>query len=171
MVGSSASASALFLVSSLAVSFLLSSLLTSSGGGGGGGGATGFSTGRAGLSTGRGFSGGATGSGGGGGGGGGGSDAIGPGGREPGAPGMNEKSSESDDESEGTCSPRDARVTPVRVLLRASSALRSGTRISLSNSCTNRLWSLPLSPTTEPGVAEYITSVPFGAITGARPAE
>ena len=89
----------------------------------------------------------------------------------PDAPGMNEKSSASDDEIHGTCSLRDARVTPTRVRLRVSSAIRSGTRISLSNSRTNRLWSPPLSPTTELSAAEYITSVPFGAMTGARPAE
>src|SRR5262249_36991159 len=64
-------------------------------------------------------------------------------GRLPEAPGMNEKSSASDDEIHGTCSPREARVTPTRVRLSVSSAIRSGTRISLSNSCTNRLWSPP----------------------------
>src|ERR1700722_4680346 len=166
MVGSLASAEASFLVSllsSLAVVSLLASLSTSSGG------AIGFSTEGTGLSIGSGLSTGATGSGGGGGGGGGGSDAVGPGGGR--TPGMNEKSSASEDESEGTCSPRDARVTPRRVRFSVSSPLRPGTRISFSNSCTNRLWSLPLSPTTAPGAAEYITSVPFGAITGARPAE
>src|ERR1700727_3192638 len=88
-----------------------------------------------------------------------------------GAPGMNEKSSASDEEIQGTCSLREARVTPTRVRLSVSSAIRSGTRICLSNSCTNRLWSLPLSLMTELSAAEYITSVPFGAITGARPAE
>src|ERR1700722_1232924 len=87
------------------------------------------------------------------------------------APGMKEKSSASEDEIQGTCSLREARVTPTRVRLSVSSAIRSGTRISLSNSCTNRLWSPPLSEITELRAAEYITSVPFGAITGARPAE
>ena len=62
-------------------------------------------------------------------------------------------------------------MTPTRVRFRVSSAIRSGTRISLSNSFTNRLRSLPLSLTTEESAAEYITSVPFGAMTGARPAE
>src|SRR5260221_9032271 len=99
-------------------------------------------------------------------GGGGGLDGRGP---EP--PGMKEKSSASDDEIHGTCSLREARVTPTRVRFSVSSAIRSGTRISLSNSCTNRLWSPPLSLITEDNAAEYITSVPFGAITGARPAE
>ena len=84
---------------------------------------------------------------------------------------MKEKSSASDDEIHGTCSLREARVTPTRVRFSVSSAIRSGVRISLSSSRTNRLWSLPLSEITDDSAAEYITSVPFGAITGARPAE
>src|ERR1700682_3034812 len=96
--------------------------------------------------------------------------ATGPGGRVP-VPGINEKSSAKDDEIHGTCSLREARVTPTRVRLSVSSAIRSGTRISLSSSCTNRLWSPPLSEMTEESAAEYITSVPFGAMTGASPAE
>ena len=52
---------------------------------------------------------------------------------------MNEKSSASDDEIHGTCSLREARVTPTRVRFSVSSAIRSGTRISLSSSRTNRL--------------------------------
>src|SRR5450631_4791259 len=99
-----------------------------------------------------------------------GSAATGPGGFGL-APGINEKSSAKEDEIHGTCSWREARVTPTRVRLSVSSAIRSGTRISLSNSCTNRLWSPPLSEMTELSDAEYITSDPFGAITGARPAE
>src|SRR5258706_12214112 len=95
---------------------------------------------------------------------------AGPAGR-PLAPGLNEKSSANEDEIHGTCSLRDARVTPTRVRLSVSSAIRSGTRISLSNSCTNRLRSRPLSEMTEESAAEYITRVPLGAITGARPAE
>src|SRR6266481_1991611 len=87
------------------------------------------------------------------------------------APARNEKSSASDDEIHGTCSLREARVTARRMRLSISSAIRSGTRISLSSSCTNRLRSLPLSESTDESAAEYITSVPFGAITGARPAE
>src|SRR5258708_6825753 len=63
---------------------------------------------------------------------------AGPAGR-PLAPGINEKSSAKEDEIHGTCSLRDARVTPTRVRLSVSSAIRSGTRISLSSSCTNRL--------------------------------
>ena len=84
---------------------------------------------------------------------------------------MKEKSSASDDEIHGTCSWREARVTPTRVRFSVSSAIRSGVRISFSSSFTNRLRSLPLSETTDESAAEYITSVPFGAITGARPAE
>src|ERR1700716_4386967 len=95
---------------------------------------------------------------------------AGPDGR-PLAPGINEKSSANEDEIHGTCSLRDARVTPTRVRLSVSSAIRSGTRISFNSSCTNRLWSLPLSEITDDSAAEYITSVPFGAITGASPAE
>src|SRR5258705_2087314 len=102
---------------------------------------------------------------------GGGSVATGPGGRDPLAPGINEKSSAREDEIHGTCSLRDARVTPTRVRLSVSSAIRSGTRISLSHSCTNRLRSRPLTEVTAQSAAAYITSVPFGAITGARPAE
>src|SRR5882724_787173 len=99
--------------------------------------------------------------------------ATGPdvGGRLPPEPGMKEKSSASDDEIHGTCSLREARVTPTRVRLSVSSAIRSGTRISFNSSCTNRLWSPPLSEITDDSAAEYITSVPFGAITGASPAE
>src|SRR5207302_9641554 len=87
------------------------------------------------------------------------------------APGVNEKSSANEDEIHGTCSLRDARVTPTRVRLSVSSAIKSGTRISLSSSCTNRLWSPPLSLITADSAAEYITSVPFGAITGASSEE
>src|SRR5215207_1064850 len=92
-------------------------------------------------------------------------------GRGPEPLGMKEKSSASDDEIHGTCSWREARVTPTRVRFSVSSAIKSGVRISFSSSFTNRLRSLPLSETTEESAAEYITSVPFGAITGARPAE
>src|SRR5438034_9009827 len=92
-------------------------------------------------------------------------------GRGPAPPGMKEKSSASDEETQGTCSLLGGRVTPTRVRFSVSSAIRSGTRISLSNSRTNRLRSPPLSATTEDSAAEYITSVPFGAITGASPAE
>src|SRR5947208_1904984 len=92
-------------------------------------------------------------------------------GRGPEPLGMKEKSSASDDEIHGTCSCRETRVTPTRVRLSVSSAIKSGVRISFSSSLTNRLRSLPLSETTDESAAEYITSVPFGAITGARPAE
>src|SRR5882724_4938180 len=104
---------------------------------------------------------------------GGGNVATGPDvdGRLPPEPGMKEKSSASEDEIHGTCSLREARVTPTRVRLSVSSAIRSGTRISFNSSCTNRLWSPPLSEMTDDSAAEYITSVPFGAITGASPAE
>src|SRR5690349_18813069 len=90
-------------------------------------------------------------------------------GREP--LGMKEKSSASEEEIQGTCSPREARVTPTRVRFSVSSAIRSGTRISFRSSSTNRLRSPPASEITELKAAEYITSVPFGAMTGARPAE
>src|SRR3954470_24286840 len=98
---------------------------------------------------------------------------LGGGGRDPPPepPGMKEKSSASEDEIHGTCSLREARVTPTLVRFNVSSAIRSGTRISLSNSRTNRLRSPPLSATTEDRAAEYITSVPLGAMTGANPAE
>src|SRR3954454_11238173 len=92
-------------------------------------------------------------------------------GRDPPAPGMNEKSSASEEEIHGTCSPLEARVTPILVRFSVSSAIRSGTRISLRSSWTNRLCSPPASETTEASAAEYITNVPFGAMTGVRPAE
>src|SRR3981189_3543353 len=74
-------------------------------------------------------------------GGGGGAGAGGGGldGRGPAPPGMKEKSSASEDEIHGTCSWREARVTPRRVRFSVSSAIRSGVRISLSSSRTNRL--------------------------------
>src|SRR5882757_4736632 len=133
MVGSSASATCEFL------SVLLSAGLSgsrgdgaSTGGGvrGGGVSATGGGAGLLGGS--------------GGGGAGGGNVATGPDvdGRLPPEPGMKEKSSANDDEIHGTCSLREARVTPTRVLFSVSSAIRSGTRISFNSSCTNRLWSL-----------------------------
>src|SRR6185436_383540 len=81
-------------------------------------------------------------------------------GREPEPPGMKEKSSASEEEIHGTCSCREARVTPTRVRFSVSSAIRSGVRISFSSSLTNRLRSLPLSETTDESAAEYITSVP-----------
>src|SRR5579864_1408192 len=87
----------------------------------------------------------------------------------PPAPGMKEKSSASEDDSQGTCSRFEARVTPSLVRFSVSSAERSGTRISFNSSCTKRLWSPPLSEITELNAAEYITSVPFGATTGASP--
>src|SRR5438552_2313046 len=167
MVGSSASATCVELLSpSVFLSADFSGgrgVGTSSGGGlrgggdvsaiGGGGGLLGGGSGAGGL--------------------GGGKVATGPDvdGRLPPEPGMKEKSSASEDEIHGTCSLREARVTPTRVRLSVSSAIRSGTRISFNSSCTNRLWSPPLSEMTDDSAAEYITSVPFGAITGASPAE
>src|SRR5258707_6782786 len=90
-------------------------------------------------------------------------------GRGPVPPGLKEKSSASDEEIHGTCSLREARVTPTRVRFSVSSAIRSGTRISLSSSRTNRLLAPPLSPTTDEISAEYITSIPFCAVTVANP--
>src|SRR5690606_32100039 len=69
---------------------------------------------------------------------------------------LKENSSASEDDSHGTCSLREARVTPTRVRLSVSSAVRPGTRISFSNSLTNKLRSLPPSLTTELNAAEYI---------------
>src|SRR6202007_1613428 len=89
----------------------------------------------------------------------------------PPAPGTKEKSSDSEEEIQGICSCPEARRTPRRVWFSVSSAIRSGTRISLSSSCANRLWSPPLSEITDDSAAEYITSVPLGATTGASPAE
>src|ERR1700761_9207649 len=129
------------------MSFLFSASLSPGGGGGsggfGGGGGAGASSGA-------------------GGGGGGAFIACGPGGCGGGGcggapePGMNEKSSAKEDEIQGTWSLPEARVTPIRVRLSVSSAIRSGTRISFSSSCTKRLWSLPFSLMTELSAAEYI---------------
>src|SRR3954469_11591017 len=126
----------------------------------GGGGGAGAGVGTAGAGTGTGVVAGAV--------------AIGvdePDGRGPEPLGMKEKSSASDDEIHGTCSWREARVTPTRVRFSVSAAIKSGVRIDFSSSITNRLRSRPFSETTDESAAEYITSVPFGAITGARPAE
>src|SRR3954471_11813901 len=153
MVGSSASATTVLLSAGL-VGGAGGGIATSTcfgGGGKGGGGGAGGATATCG--------GGATGAGGG-------LAGLGP---EP--PGMKEKSSASDDEIHGTCSLREARVTPTRVRFSVSSAVRSGTRISLRSSCTNRLRSRPVSDTTDDSAAEYMTNVPLGAITGASPAD
>src|SRR5690349_7928774 len=149
--------------------------------GGGGGGTTGATSATRGDGEGAGAGGGADATGGAGrgageaDGAGAGSNATGGGGgagrAEAEVPGMKEKSSASDDEIHGTCSPREARVTPTRVRLSVSSAIRSGTRISFNSSCTNRLRSRPVSEITDDSAAEYMTSVPFGAMTGASPAE
>src|SRR4051794_30134109 len=168
MVGSSASAGGVGLSGGLA-----------GGGGGGIAGSTGFDAaggggGGAGAATGGGAGAGAGAGAGTGTGGVAGAVATGvdePVGRGPEPLGMKEKSSASDDEIHGTCSWREARVTPTRVRFSVSSAIKSGVRISFSSSFTNRLRSLPLSETTDESAAEYITRVPFGAITGARPAE
>src|SRR3954468_13976037 len=181
MVGSSARTAALGPLSMLGA--VTGSAGSTGGGGGGAGGKAastcGFGDGAGAATVSAGF--GSTGGGGAGGAGGGllattGGGGRGAGGgvvvgRAPPAPGMNEKSSASDEDIHGTCSPREARVTPILVRFSVSSAIRSGTRISLSSSWTNRLWSLPASETTEASAAEYITSVPFGAMTGVRPAE
>src|SRR3954453_3620300 len=158
MVGSSASASTVLLSPGLAGGAgggIVTSTCFGGGGKGGGGGAGGATaTGGAGAGAAEGAGAGA---------------GLAGLGLEP--PGMKEKSSASEDEIHGTCSCREARVTPTRVRFSVSSAIRSGTRISLSNSPTNRLCSPPLSLTTELSAAEYITRVPLGAITGASPAE
>src|SRR3954453_16499842 len=141
MVGSSASASTVLLSPGLAGGAgggIVTSTCFGGGGKGGGGGAGGATaTCGAGVTT---------------AGGGGGLAGLGP---EP--PGMKEKSSASDHEIHGPCSLREGRVTPTRVRFSVSSAIRSGVRISLSSSFTNRLWSLPLSEITDDSAAEYIT--------------
>ena len=97
--------------------------------------------------------------------------------REPQAPleavfcNAKEKSEISDDDSHGTCWPCVPRFTAIRVRLKASSAVNSCERIPLTNSVTNRRFSLPSSLTTVLGADEYITSDPVGASTGASPVE
>src|SRR3954468_8427344 len=179
MVGSSARTAALGPLSMLGA-VTGSAGITGGGGGGAGGKAAstcGFGDGAGAATVSAGFGGTGDGAGGAGGGlwattggagGGGGGVIVG---RDPPAPGMNEKSSASDEDIHGTCSPREARVTPILVRFSVSSAIRSGTRISLRSSWTNRLCSPPASETTEASAAEYITSVPFGAMTGVSPAE
>src|SRR6516225_4973604 len=123
MVGSSANAIC-----------VLSTGFSTPGGGGGGGSSTRAGGGGGGSSTcgGAGWTIGEVGGGGGG-------VIVATVGRPPVAPGINEKSSAREDEIHGTCSPREARVTPTRVRLSVSSAIRSGTRISFRSSWTKRL--------------------------------
>src|SRR4029079_8840303 len=82
-----------------------------------------------------------------------------------------EKSETSEDENHGTCWPCEPRVTPMRVRLNTSSAVKSGAFSWLTNSLTNSRCSPPVSLTTVLGADEYMTSEPVGASTGARPAD
>src|SRR5258708_2078859 len=68
-----------------------------------------------------------------------GSAATEPGGLAPEPePGINEKSSANEDEIHGTCSLRDARVTPTPVRFTVSSAIKPATPISFTTSSPNR---------------------------------
>src|SRR5262245_8246391 len=78
----------------------------------------------------------------------------------------NENSSTREEENHGTCSPWDDLDTLMSVRLKASSILPVP-RISLINSLT-KTWRSP-SLATAPGAAAYITTVPFGTLTGASP--
>src|SRR6266700_2251640 len=121
MVGSSASATAVLPSAGLAGG-AAGGMMTSAGLGGageGGKGAGGGGGGGAGAATGGGEGAGA---------GGGGLEGFGPA-----PPGMKEKSSASEDEIHGTCSWREARVTPRRVRFSVSSAIRSGGRYLLEH--------------------------------------
>src|SRR5260370_24469339 len=83
----------------------------------------------------------------------------------------NEKSTAIEEDSQGTCSPFEARVTPACAFRKDCSALTPGVRISLSSSVTNRLWSFLLSLSTAPSAVEYNTNVLFGVTAGANPAQ
>src|SRR3954454_21797708 len=67
------------------------------------------------------------------------------------------KSTASEEENHGTCSPREALATPALVFAIDRSALMPGTRISLRNSRTKSPCAVAASLITEPRDAEYMT--------------
>src|SRR3954471_7401965 len=79
-------------------------------------------------------------------------------------------SSSNEDDTEGTCSPSDAREIATRVLLKAVSAPACAVRLP-SNSATSTLLGPWESSTTLPGVAEVRISAFSGGEIGARPCE
>src|SRR3979490_1270415 len=80
-------------------------------------------------------------------------------------------SSSSDDDTDGTCSPSDARDTAMRVLLKTASAPAAFEPILFNSSVTSTLvWPLE-SSATFPGVADDRISALSGALIGARPCE
>src|ERR1700732_130611 len=77
-------------------------------------------------------------------------------------------SSSSEDETDGTCSPSEAREMATRVLLKTDSAPPACAVRLLSSSDTSTLCSPLPSSATLPGVAEVRTSALSGALIGAR---
>src|ERR1700709_2920493 len=80
-------------------------------------------------------------------------------------------SSFSDDDTEGTCSPFDARDTAIRVLVKRASAPAAFEPMLFKSSVTSTLlWPLESSATL-PGVADDRISALSGALIGASPCE
>src|SRR5216684_1613059 len=79
-------------------------------------------------------------------------------------------SSSSDDDTDGTCSPSEAREIATRVLLKALSAPAWAVRLFRS-SATSTLYGPLESSATLPGVAALSTIVFSGGLIGARPWE
>src|SRR6185312_16512657 len=82
-----------------------------------------------------------------------------------------EMSSSKDDDTEGTCSPSEARAIATRVLLKTVSAPTSPVLRLLSSSVTSTLYWPLESSATLPGVADVSTMVFSGGLIGARPWE
>ena len=81
-------------------------------------------------------------------------------------------SSISEEDTEGTCSPSEAREIATRVLLKTASAPAVGCALMLlSSSVTSTLYWPLESSATLPGVAEDRISALSGALIGARPWE
>src|SRR6266702_1426952 len=79
-------------------------------------------------------------------------------------------SSNSDDDTDGTCSPSDTREMVTRVLLKAASAVAWAPRL-FNSSETSTLLELLESSATLPGVADVRISAFSGGLIGARPCE
>src|SRR3984885_12504761 len=80
-------------------------------------------------------------------------------------------SSSKDDDTEGACSPSEAREIATRVLLKTVSAPASLALRLLSSSATSTLYGPLESSATLPGVADDRISALSGAMIGARPWE
>src|SRR6266576_6250110 len=80
-------------------------------------------------------------------------------------------SSSSDDDTDGTCSPSEAREMATRVLLKTASTPAACALRLASSSDISTLLALLESSATLPGVAEVRISALSGAAIGARPWE